>query len=361
MVFGKIEEEFKEFLENRRKYNEFIKNGLIDEDEALRLFKIDNWRDYLKLFDIASKVRDYFKKEIEITSTIHITNICHVNPKCLYCGFAAGTSKEGYYEPFRLTDEEIKKSAIAIEESGIKRVSCSSAHGYQGKEVIRALKIVKKYTNLEVLVNAGADLTEDSIKELKKYGIDTICCNLETINENLFKKVKPGEELEDRINVCKLVNKYDIELSTGLLIGIGESYEDRVNHLFYLKNELNVGEIPIMGFNPYKGTPMEDHPKCSALEQAKTIAITRLIFPEIRITSPTPTIGAELMQFALLGGASNVATVIPKNHPLNIKGVGSPKTGNLDEVVKMITDLGLKPKLDWKRYKRYLEVYKLKK
>ncbi len=357
MVFEKIEENFKELKEGNKK---FIKNGLIDEDEALKLFKINKWRDYLKLFDIASKVRDYFKKEIEITSTIHITNICHVNPKCLYCGFAAGTSKEGYYKPFRLTDEEIKKSAIAIEESGIKRVSCSSAHGYQGKEVLRALKIVKKYTNLEVLVNAGADLTEEAIKELKKYGVDTICCNLETINEELFKKVKPGEELEDRIGVCKLVNKYNIELSTGLLIGIGESYEDRVNHLFYLKNELDVGEIPIMGFNPYKGTPMENHPKCSALEQAKTIAITRLLFPDIRITSPTPTIGAELVQFALFGGASNIATVIPKNHPMNVKGVGNPKTGNLEEVVKMIMDLGLKPKLDWKKYEKYLKIYENK-
>jgi biotin synthase len=168
MIFEKIEENFKELKEGNE---EFIKNGLIDEDEALKLFKIDNWRDYLKLFNIASKVRDYFKKEIEITSTIHITNVCHITPKCLYCGFAAGTSKEGYYKPFRLTDEEIKKSAIAIEESGIRRVSCSSAHGYQGKEVVRALKIVKKYTNLEVLVNAGADLTEDSIKELKNMAL----------------------------------------------------------------------------------------------------------------------------------------------------------------------------------------------
>ncbi|EHP87231.1 5,10-methenyltetrahydromethanopterin hydrogenase cofactor biosynthesis protein HmdB [Methanotorris formicicus] len=341
MVFKKIEENFKE-LKNGNE--EFTKYGLIDKEDALKLFEINKWDDYLRLFNIASEVRDYFKKEIEITSTIHITNICKVNPKCLYCGFAAGTSREGYYNPFRISNEDIKKSAIAIEESGICRVSCSSAHGYEGREVLRALKIVKENTNLEVLVNAGADLTEESIKEMRKYNIDTICCNLETINEELFNKVKPGEKLKDRIKVCKLVRKYDIELSSGLLIGIGESYEDRVEHLFYLK-ELGVGEIPIMGFNPYKDTPMENHPKCSALEQAKTIAITRLIFPNIRITSPTPTIGAELVQFALLGGASNVATVIPDNHPMNIKGVGNPKTGNLNEVIKLIREIGLTPKI----------------
>jgi len=40
--------------------------------------------------------------------------------------------------------------------------------------------------------------------------------------------------------------------------------------------------------------------------------------------------------------------VIPDNHPMNIKGVGNPKTGNLKDVIKMIKELGLKPKLDWK-------------
>ncbi|WP_423792229.1 5,10-methenyltetrahydromethanopterin hydrogenase cofactor biosynthesis protein HmdB [Methanocaldococcus indicus] len=348
-----IVERFEECKENPY----YLKTGLIDEEEALKLFNINNWRDYLKLFSISSEVRDYFKKYIEITSTIHITNICHINPKCKYCGFAAGTSKEGYYESFRLSDEEIKKCALAIEKSGIKRVSCSSAHGYRGKEVIRALKIVKKHTNLEVLVNAGADLDEEAIKELKKYNVDTICCNLETINEKLFKEIKPGEELEDRIRVCKLVKKYGIELSSGLLLGVGESYEDRVNHLFFLK-ELDVDEIPIMGFNPYKGTPMENVKRCSSLEQAKTIAITRLLFPNIRITSPSPTIHPELIQFSLFAGCSNIATVIPKNYPRVVKGVGNPKTANLDDVVDRILELNLNPKLDWDKFKKYKQLNK---
>ncbi|MDK2790744.1 MAG: hypothetical protein PWP15_1251 [Methanothermococcus sp.] len=340
MIFTKIKDNFQDLKDGKID----AKDGLITKEQALELFKMKNYGDYLKLFSIASEVRNFFKDEIEITSTIHITNICEVTPKCAYCGFAAGTSSEGYVKPFKLTDEEIKKSAIAIEKSGIKRVSCSSAHGYEGKEVLRALKIVKENTDLEVLVNAGADLTEECIKEMKKYNIDTICCNLETTNEELFNKVKPGEKLKDRIKVCRMVKKHDIELSSGLLIGMGESYEDRVNHLLFLK-ELGVGEIPIMGFNPYKDTPMENHPRCSALEQAKTIAIVRLMFPDIRITSPSPTIGAELVQFALMGGASNIATVIPDNHPMNIKGVGNPKTGNLNDVLKLIREMGLTPKI----------------
>lgn len=340
MIFSKIKSNFQALKDGKID----LKQGLISKEDALILFNIRSSKDYLELFSIASEVRDFFKPEIEITSTVHVTNVCSVTPKCKYCGFAAGTSSEGYVEAFKSNDDQIKNSAVEIEKSGIKRVSCSSGHGYGGNEVIRALKAVKSVSNLEVLVNAGADLTEECIVELKENKIDTICCNLESTNENVFNNVKPGEKLKDRINVCKLIKKHGIELSSGLLIGIGETYEDRVNHLFFLK-ELHVEEIPIMGFNPYKNTPMENCPKCSAIEQAKTIAIVRLLFPEIRITSPTPTIGPELSQFALLGGASNIATVIPENHPLNVKGVGSPKTGNLHDVLCLIKELGLKPKL----------------
>lgn len=58
---------------------------------------------------------------------------------------------------------------------------------------------------------------------------------METINRKLFKDLKPGENLEDRIKVCKLVSEANIELSSGLLIGIGESYYDRLMHLKFLK------------------------------------------------------------------------------------------------------------------------------
>jgi len=340
MIFSKIKSNFQALKDGKID----LKQGLISKEDALILFNIRSSKDYLELFLIASEVRDFFKPEIEITSTVHVTNVCSVTPKCKYCGFAAGTSSEGYVEAFKSDDDQIKNSAVEIEKSGIKRVSCSSGHGYGGNEVIRALKAVKSVSNLEVLVNDGADLTEDCITELKENKINTICCNLESTNEKVFNNVKPGEKLKDRINVCKLIKKHGIELSSGLLIGIGETYENRVNHLFFLK-ELDVEEIPIMGFNPYKNTPMENCPKCSAIEQAKTIAIVRLLFPDIRITSPTPTIGPELSQFALLGGASNIATVIPENHPLNVKGVGSPKTGNLHDVLCLIKELGLKPKL----------------
>ena len=314
----------------------------LERNEILSLFQIKNSEDLFKLLQTAYELRNSRNKIIKLTSTVHINNFCHISPKCKYCGFAAGTSSNGYYHPFNKTDSQILKAVKCVEESGIPRVSCSGAHGYNGAHAVKAAKLVKEYTSLELLINVGADLDSQSIKELEKYETDTICCNLETVNRKLFREVKPGENIQNRIKICEMISELGMELSSGLLIGLGESYQDRVNHLLFLKKFKGLGEIPIMGFNPYKNTPMENHPPCSLVEQMKSIAITRILFKDIRITVPTPTIGPQNVKYSLIAGADNLATVIPENYPLEVKGVGSPSYGNLKDVVGVVKELGLK-------------------
>ena len=311
----------------------------LEKAEIIRLFKIKSAESLLDLLQTACELRD---DKIKLTSTVHLTNVCKVNPKCKYCGFAAGTSPDGYYDPFFKTDSEVLGAAKCVEKSGIPRVSCSGAHGYNGTHAVNAAKLVKENTSLELLVNVGADLNKESLKELGKSETDTICCNLETVNRSLFNELKPGEKLEDRIKICNRISDSGIELSSGLLIGLGESYMDRADHLLYLKKFKTLGEVPIMGFNPYRNTPMECHPPCSLIEQIKTIAVTRLVFPDLRITVPTPTIGPKNVKYPLIAGANNLATVIPEDYPSDVKGVGSSSYGNLKDVVMVVKELGLK-------------------
>jgi 5,10-methenyltetrahydromethanopterin hydrogenase cofactor biosynthesis protein HmdB len=330
--------------------NKIIKRALNEEDlrkdEILDLFRTKSHENTLKILEAASEIRNSKNRSIKLTSTVHLTNLCKITPKCKYCGFAAKTSSEGYYHSFTKTEDEILMAAKSVERSGIPRVSCSGAHGYNGHHAVQAARIVKENTKLELLVNVGSDLNQEAITQLAEYQTDTVCCNLETINQKLFNHLKPGELLKDRLMTCKMVNDVGLELSSGLLIGIGESYLDRVNHLFLLKEFPTLGEIPIMGFNPYLDTPMANHPPCSLMEQMKTIAITRLMFNDLRITVPTPTIGPENVKFSLMSGADNVATVIPEDYPLDVKGVGSPSCGNLNEVIDTIKELGLNPQIN---------------
>lgn len=318
-------------------------NRKISDEEFLQLLQITCEEDLKKLYSTAVNIRNKNSKQIKLTSTVHITNKCTIQPRCKYCGFAPKTSTDGYYDSFYKTDEEILKAAISIEEARIPRVSCSGGYGYKGKQAVNATEIVKNNTSLEILVNVGGDLTEESVNQLADLGADTVCCNLETINEDVFNFVKPGETLEDRIETCKMVSDAGIELSSGLLLGLGESLEDRINHLHYLNKFKTLGEIPIMGFNPYKDTPMANHPPSPLEEQLKFISVVRIMYPKIRITVPTPTIGPKNVKYSLNAGANNLATVIADNYPLYVKGVGSPTCGNYDDVVSVIHKLGLTP------------------
>ena len=319
------------------------KNKKLTDEEFLELLNIENENDLQKLFETAVNIRDNISKVIKLTSTIHITNKCQIQPRCKYCGFAEETSSKGYYNAFYKSDEEIFNAAKSIEEAGIPRVSCSGGYGYKGKQAVNACRIVKENSDLEILVNVGGDLNEKSINQLAELGADTVCCNLETINEEVFYERKPGDSLEQRIKTCQRVSDAGIGLSSGLLLGLGESKEDRIRHLRYLSNFKTLEEIPIMGFNPYDDTPMADYPPFPLIEQLKMVAVTRIMYPSIRITMPTPTVGPENVEFSLNAGANNLATVIADNYPHEVKGVGAPEYGNYTEVVNVIEKLDLIP------------------
>ena len=315
----------------------------LSDEEFLELLDIENDEDLEKLFKVACDIRDSQSKVIKLTSTVHLTNKCQIQPRCEYCGFAEETSEKGYYNAFYKSNDEILMAVKSIQEAHIPRVSCSGGYGYKGKQAVNACRIVKGQSDLEILVNVGGDLTEKSVQELAELGADTICCNLETINEDVFYQRKPGDSLDQRILTCKRVSDAGVGLSSGLLLGLGESKEDRIKHLRYLSNFKNLEEIPIMGFNPYEGTPMADWPAFPLKEQLKMVAVTRIMYPEITITMPTPTVGPENVEFSLRAGANNLATVIADNYPHEVKGVGSPEYGNYTEVVNVIEKLDLIP------------------
>ncbi len=315
----------------------------LSDDEFLELLDITDYDQLEELFSTACEIRDRQSKIIKLTSTVHITNKCQIKPRCEYCGFAEETSSKGYYNAFYKSNEEILSAVKSIQDAHIPRVSCSGGYGYKGKQAVNACRIVKENSDLEILVNVGGDLTEKSINDLAQLGADTVCCNLETINEEIFYERKPGDSLKQRILTCQRVSDAGIGLSSGLLLGLGESKEDHIKHLRFLSQFKTLEEIPIMGFNPYDDTPMADYPAFPLTEQLKMVAVTRIMYPQIRITMPTPTVGPENVEFSLKAGANNLATVIADNYPHEVKGVGAPEYGNYNEVVNVIEKLDLIP------------------
>ncbi len=273
--------EFEEVLKNAEE-NEITK------EEALYLFKETGRYDKaLKLFEVASRVRDdEIGNVFKLDGFIGLITHCTVDPPCRYC-HSSSNIKSGFGLENVLTIDEIVEGARLIEETGISMTELGGGTtvGNSGEKVIEAVKAVKRATDLDIWVNVGPALSEDTLKELKNVGGVDVTSSFEVnpLNEELFRKVKPGDDLDARKKLANMINDTGLGLNSVLMSGLGESYEDRVDHMFYLKQFENFKYFLCTWFHPAPGTPMANYPLTSPLEAAKTAAIARLIFRDIDI------------------------------------------------------------------------------
>lgn len=337
------------------KFDEILADAIereITKEGALFLFEEANdWIKVSQLLRTASYVRDknvgrLFKLKAFILST---NQGCKTDPPCRYCGQSSDNAK---FFTKVASAEEVAESAKIAEEIGFKGVQCGGGcSGNKGAEAVEDTRVVKSTTNLDVFANYGADMSDENIQKLKELGVESIGCSFETINEEIFKKIKPGDSLDERKTVAQMIDKHCVGLASGIMINIGESHLDRVDHIFYLKNFEKLKLIYISGFFPIPGTPMENQPPATSIDIAKTMAIARLIHRNIDLD------GAfgrdDQLQLWIMAGANHRlihGIFEPKNKILSHKFRGNvQKIGEdfafmnvLPIYVNMIEETGLK-------------------
>jgi FO synthase subunit 1 len=94
----------------------------------------------------------------------------------------------------------------------------------------------------------------------------------------------PGKVVSEREKTIRYAGQLDIPFTTGILVGIGETLDDRINSL-QLIDELHqeydhIQEVIIQNFKPKPGTLMEDWPTPSDEEMMQTVMIAREILSD---------------------------------------------------------------------------------
>ena len=103
--------------------------------------------------------------------------------------------------------------------------------------------------------------------------------------------------------------------TTGILIGIGETWEERIDSLFAIR-ELHqryghIQEVIVQNFRAKPDIPMRDHPNASYDDMLKTIALARLIFGgNMNIQAP-PNLTPEKYELYLNAGINDWGGVSP--------------------------------------------------
>lgn len=248
-----------------------------------------NREELLKLYDInldeliekAEKItKENFNNEVEVCSIISArTGKCSEN--CKYCSQSSHNHADIVCHPL-LSVEEVYKSAIKAKENGATRfcivTSGRSEQGDDFDKILEMIKAVASIPNIHCCASLGL-LNEEQIKKIKEAGVERFNHNINT-SKNYHSKICTTHNFEDRIKTVKSIVKNGIEACTGVILGMGESKEDRIDMALSLA-ELNPKTVPINVLNPIKGTPLENYgDKITEEEVLRTICIFRIAMPK---------------------------------------------------------------------------------
>ncbi len=146
------------------------------------------------------------------------------------------------------------------------------------QRILDLVPIVRDETGLNVAVSAGI-LDEDQARRLAEGGVHRYNHNLETAR-SYFPSVVTTHTYDERVETCRLVRRHDMELCCGVLLGMGETVDQRLELLEELR-QVGPAEVPVNFLKPMTGTPFADRPAVEPLEAIRWIALFRLGLPEV--------------------------------------------------------------------------------
>jgi len=266
-------------------------------------------RDLPELLWAARQLRDRFKPGIITYSRkvfIPLTNLCR--DYCGYCTFRRDPGDPGAHT---MTPDEV----LAVAKAG-EKLGCTEALFSLGdkpemifpemRETLRRLgfnstlhyletmcELVLRETTLLPHPNPGL-MSAEWVARLSAVS-PSMGLMLETTNESLLASGAAHDNAPDklpskRLRTIEEAGKQSIPFTTGVLIGIGESARDRVDALLAIRDLHqrygHIQEVIIQNFRTKPGIPMHNSSEPGRGEMLRTIAVGRLLMPEVNIQAP---------------------------------------------------------------------------
>ena len=284
------------------------------------------------VFKISQKLRNSRKGNVisfSKKSFFNIINLCR--DTCSYCTYKSepNESKISMMEPKNVV--ELAKLA--------KKYHCTEALFVTGERPEQKYQLAKDWlkknnftSTAEYLIhcselvlsegifphtNAG-NLTRNEMQELKKTNV-SMGVMLENVSERLRHKGMPHEnppskEPLARLEVLNNAGALKIPMTTGILVGIGETIEEIIDSIFAIKQIHekfgNIQEIILQNFHPKPDTKMNDYQTPSELYFKMVVAICRIIMPNSNIQIP-PNLSPYSYQEFLTAGVNDWGGISP--------------------------------------------------
>jgi 7,8-didemethyl-8-hydroxy-5-deazariboflavin synthase CofG subunit len=304
----------------------------VSRDLALRLIRCDD-DDLPALLAAARTARENFKPGVITYSRkvfLPLTNLCR--DYCGYCTFRRDPAEPGAHT---MTPEEVLSVAHAGEKLG-----CTEALFSLGdkpellfpemRETLRHLgykstlhyleamcELVLRETSLLPHPNPGL-LSAEWIERLAAVS-PSMGLMLETTSSSLLAPGAAHDNAPDKIPARRLrtietAGKQGVPFTTGLLIGIGETPQARVETLLAIRDLQerygHIQEVIVQNFRAKPAIRMADAPEPSQGEMLRTVAVARLLMPNVNIQAP-PNLNAPYYESLLDAGINDWGGISP--------------------------------------------------
>ena len=246
---------------------------------------------------------------------IPLTRLCR--DRCGYCTFATvpGRLESLYLSPDEVLDIARQGAALGCKEAlftlGDRPEArwkpareWLDAHGYdETLSYVRAMAIrVLEETGLLPHLNPGVMNSQD-FQRLKPVA-PSMGMMLETTSTRLFATKggphygSPDKDPKVRLQVLEDAGRANVPFTTGILIGIGETLDERADAIFALRKVQReyggIQEVIVQNFRAKPDTKMRNTPDAELADLAATIAVTRLVLgPDARVQAPPNLVGDE--------------------------------------------------------------------
>ena len=244
-----------------------LSGGSVTREEALALESAD----VEELSRAADEIRRHFAGGNFDACTIINAKSGRCTENCKFCAQSAAY-RSGAKEYPLISAGEALREARYNEERGIGRVALvTSGRKLNASEVDKVCEVyaaLREKCGISLCASHG-------------LGVTRIHNNLETSRRN-FPNVCTTHSYDDKIAAIKAAMRAGLEVCSGGIIGMGESFADRADMAFELR-ALGVKSVPLNVLNPIPGTPYEKLPRLAYDEIRRAAALFRFILPDAAI------------------------------------------------------------------------------
>jgi 7,8-didemethyl-8-hydroxy-5-deazariboflavin synthase CofG subunit len=316
---------------NSERLNNVLENKTISHQDIIEIYQ-QSLKDPTELFLTAQNIRKKFKNQTVTFSKktfFNIINLC--KDTCSYCTYKAEPGEE----KLSLMSKQQIKELLQL----AKKYKCVEALFVTGEQPEKKYSEAREWlkengfnSTSEYLIHASelalelglfphtnaGNLNFNEMKELRKTNV-SMGIMLENISERLTEKGMPhylaaSKRPKTRLEVLENAGKLKIPMTTGILVGIGETIDEIIDSIFAIKQLHqkygNIQEIILQNFQPKSDTKMKNTPSTNENYFKKVVALSRIIMPEMNIQIP-PNLSPKSYQSFLSVGINDWGGISP--------------------------------------------------